>query len=126
MAGCHNSTCQLTATFIICYSFMMIYTPTHLILLPYFILNIPEGPRNLRVRVFISPFSFYKYFHIYQAQLVSMKDAIKQQQTNKYNATDHCYMTKQKCLYIVKNCTGSLAENRSYHWKTSYSYIQQS
>jgi len=55
-----------------------------------------------------------------------MNDVIKQQQTNKCNDNDHCYMTKQKCLYIVKNCTGSLDENRIYHWKTSYSYTKQS
>jgi len=68
-------------------------------LLRYCILNTPEGPRNLRVRIFNSPFSFYKYFHIYQAQLVSINDAIKQQQTNKCKDTDHCYMTKKMFVY---------------------------
>ena len=35
--------------------------------------------------------------------MVSLNDTIKQQQTNKYSATDHCYLIKQKCMYIVKS-----------------------
>jgi hypothetical protein len=40
-----------------------------------------------------------------------MNDAIKQKQTNKYSATDHCCMAKQKYTYIMKSEVRTWAVN---------------
>jgi len=45
-----------------------------------------------------------------------MHDAIKQKQNNKYSATDHCYMTKQKCKYFVKSEVSTWGVKATTHW----------